>query len=440
LSEQNYGLTAFGYNPKPIDVIEEEYREFLQQNFGNYINVTSQSAMFKIVRVKAVQDNQLWVKSEEIFYNCFIKTAEGAALDLKGKDLGLERKPAFESTVTLTIIKDTSDAVTVPLGSLFQTSEAVIFQTTEAITIPAGDPGTTEGTVNAQAIIAGTSGNVGADTITLPVYTISGVDSSTNDVAAEGGTDKETDDDYKLRLDEYVKSVWTSAAIISAAKGVPGVENVKLIEAATSYTLLVVPTNTLTSEIEDNIDDAVNIVNPVTVEYTIVEAKEIIIDVTATVVLFGIDLSTANSEGSIEIATYINSLGIDDDVFESKVIQAILEVNGINNVYDVTLEGKIIAEKHTYNTGTDTYALDYQGDDIIEVRGTLSSSPHTFVETTDYVLLSSPTRIDWSPAGDNPDNGTEFEVDYDVPPNAIGDVIVNEDSVATTGIVNLSEP
>lgn len=439
MSEQNYGLTAFGYNVKPIDVIEEEYREFLQQNFGQYINVTSQSAMFKIVRVKAVQDNQQWLKAEEIFYNCFTKTAEGAALDLKGKALGLERKPAFESTVVLTIIKDTTDAVTVPLGSLFQTSEAVIFETLEAITIPAGDPLVEQGSANSQAIIAGTSGNVGAGTITLPVYTISGVESSTNSVAAEGGTDRETDDEYKLRLDEYIKSVWTAAAIISAAKNVSGVENVKLIEYATSYELLVVPTNELTPEIESNIEDAVDDVNPVTVEYTILEAKKIIINTTATVVLRAIDISTANSEGSVEIAAYINSLSIDDDVFESKIIQAILEVNGIQNVYDVVLEGIVLVEKHTYNTGTDEYALDYQGDDITEVRGTLSSTPHTFIKNTDYQLLTSPSRIDWSLAGDNPDNGTEFEVDYDVPPNAIGDIIINEDSIATNGTVNLSE-
>jgi len=75
-------------------------------------------------------------------------------------------------------------------------------------------------------------------------------------------------------------------------------------------------------------------------------------------------------------------------------------------------------ESHTFATGTDEYALDETpATNINEVTGTLSDNPHTFVLDTDYQLIDADSdgrfdTIDWSPAGDNPDDTTAFLVDY----------------------------
>jgi len=75
-------------------------------------------------------------------------------------------------------------------------------------------------------------------------------------------------------------------------------------------------------------------------------------------------------------------------------------------------------ESHTFASGTDKYALDETpATNITEVTGTLSASPHTFVLDTDYQLIDDDSdgrfdTIDWSPAGDNPDDATAFLVDY----------------------------
>ncbi|MCK5223161.1 DUF4815 domain-containing protein [Candidatus Calescamantes bacterium] len=75
-------------------------------------------------------------------------------------------------------------------------------------------------------------------------------------------------------------------------------------------------------------------------------------------------------------------------------------------------------ESHTFASGTDDYSLDETPvTNITEVTGTLSSAAHTFVETTDYLLIDNDSdgrydTIDWSPGGDDPDDTTDFYVDY----------------------------
>lgn len=67
----------------------------------------------------------------------------------------------------------------------------------------------------------------------------------------------------------------------------------------------------------------------------------------------------------------------------------------------------------TFVDGTLDYELSqHDAESITSVTGTLSGSPHTFVLTTDYILLDLKT-IRWTGTGDMPDDDTEFTVTYD---------------------------
>jgi uncharacterized phage protein gp47/JayE len=437
-----YGVTDTGFNPKPIDVIEDEYKELLKQFFGSNVDLSQFSSLWKLMQVSAVEVSTIWLQAEQNYFNNFIQTAVGVSLDLLAEDIGLTRKEAISSVVELEIFKNTTSAVTVPAGSLFQTSENIIFATLLEITIPIGPIDTTTGTVNAEAIVAGIEGNVPANTIKFLTNVISGVASSDNALAAEGGIDIESDTALRKRLREFTRATWTAAAIRSAALNVEGVAGVKVIELATSYDLLVVPQTIFTAELKAEIEAAIEPVTPVTVEFTVIEAESVLIDVTADVELSGgLDETTAESQATTEIQEYLSTLDIDDDVIRSKVIQAIMEVINIENAYNVVLLGKPKDESHTFELGTDIYPLDYStGTVITEVTGTLSGSPHTFVETTDYVLLTSPARIDWSSAGDDPDDATDFFVDYEYPADSKGDIVINQTNIAKLDNVDFSEP
>ena len=97
--------------------------------------------------------------------------------------------------------------------------------------------------------------------------------------------------------------------------------------------------------------------------------------------------------------------------------QAVLAVDGIVAVTadDLPLN-TATDEPHTFLTGTDLYKLDFEvaiDNANLVVTGFLSSSPVTFVKDTDYQLLTASNQLDWSLGGDDPDDDTIIEVDYD---------------------------
>jgi len=436
----NYGINAVGYKIKPIDVLEDEMKEILTQFFGTSVDLSQQSVLWKMVQVPTTEISQLWLNAEQNYYNCFIQTAEGASLDLLGEDIAIIRKVAISSGVDLTIYKSTSSEVVVPAYSMFQTAEGVIFSTDEALVIPIGDPLTTTGTVHSTAIVAGIDGNVASGLILTPTNAISGVASSNNVDASEGGENVETDEEYRKRLIDYVRAVWTREAIRSAALNVVGVSGVKIIESAYAYTCLIVPTVVYTQDLEDLVDEAIEKVTPITVEYTIIEAEIVMLDLVSDVVLTSLyDEISAESDAGLEISEYITSLDIDDDVIKAKIIQAIMEVDGILNAYNLVMLGRPYKEGHEYQTGTLTYDLNYTtGNAVVEVTGTVGGNPHTFVITTDYTFGTSPAQIIFTGTGDLPDNLTDFHTTYKYPANAIGDIEINQENVAKTGDIDFT--
>jgi uncharacterized phage protein gp47/JayE len=435
-----YGITETGYVPKTIDVLETDAEELLVQQFGSNVDLSQQSPLWRLEQASLIEIALLWLNSEQIFYNLFVETAEGISLDFIGNGYGLNRHAAVAAEVSLDIYKSGSSAVVVPQYSQFQTSEGVVFSTDAEILIPAGDPASTFGTVLASAVVPGVSGIVAAGTITTPVYTISGIESSDNPAPSYGGEDAETDTEYRSRLRDYTSAVWTRNAIRSAALAVDGVASVKIIEGTTDYTCLVAAQTSYTQELEDAVSAAIGDETAITVEYTVEEAEQVAIDVTADVVLTSLyDESAAETDAQLEISSYIATLDIDDDVILAKIMHAIMSLSGIQNAYNLVLSGRVLSERHTYSTGTLIYTLDYpDGSSVIGVKGTFGGSEHTFVEGVDYVFNTSPAEIEWLGA-DLPDDATEFFTSYYIPPNAIGDIEINEVNVATAGNVDFTE-
>lgn len=115
------------------------------------------------------------------------------------------------------------DGTVIPIGTRISTGgqagvPATVFETLAAAEIGTPDTGTV--TVQAQAVDAGSRGNVGAASIRFLSNPIAGVDVSNvfNTLEAAGGSDTETDDDYRTRL------------IILAARE-PGMANIAAYEA-----------------------------------------------------------------------------------------------------------------------------------------------------------------------------------------------------------------
>ena len=118
---------------------------------------------------------------------------------------GIVRKAATYATGEITITGDSGTEI--PAGSSFSTASvngepAVEFVTTEATII--GSDGTA--TVEIRAVIAGTIGNVPAETIILKANNISGITGVTNTEETDGGTEQESIESLQARIMDYDES------------------------------------------------------------------------------------------------------------------------------------------------------------------------------------------------------------------------------------------
>ena len=132
--------------------------------------------------------------------------AVGDYLDHIGVLVGCERlQPATATTqleYTLSAVRE--QATIIPQGSRATAGDGVYFATTEPLLIPAGE---LTGQVPAVCTVEGADGNdYAVGELKKIVNPMAFVDSVTNVTKTEGGADMETDDAYRLRIQEAPES------------------------------------------------------------------------------------------------------------------------------------------------------------------------------------------------------------------------------------------
>ena len=236
-----FGVTQDGFTIKPFDVILGESLDRARQMFGPTVDITSTSAIRKILEVAAAEDAELWKRMEDLYYSNFVSTASGDALDTLGEDLGLQRRFLFsQGEVTFKINNPLPGRqYTFVAGTRVTTASSILFATTAPITLSTLLP---QVPVNVQAIEPGPQGDIAAQQITGidPIYqqiyvNLGGPPGSitvdvSNDQAFQGGAVLEIDDDYRARLLGWPRTMWTQESISRAALEVTGVIDVALFD------------------------------------------------------------------------------------------------------------------------------------------------------------------------------------------------------------------
>jgi len=286
----SYGITTEGFTPKDLITIMGEVinraRELIPR-----IDVHSSSFNYMEFKVVCERLGSLWSVMEECFTQLGIHTATGQYLDMIGEDLGFPRGEAERAIGTLDITGD-PDGTVLPIGTIFSTNEGTEFETTESITLPIyvqmtrgtgssdsiASPNSditidfisqfSDGTgiyasstysfandvltwitsppagttyyiwlsdavtveVSVQAVEAGRSGIVAANTITVDGSGTSSIQSLTNDSETRGGTDQESDASYRDRLISLVHRNWVLATIKGYVDAVSGVRSSKVYQ------------------------------------------------------------------------------------------------------------------------------------------------------------------------------------------------------------------
>lgn len=171
----------------------------------------------------------------ETIKNIWPQYAYEQALDDHAINRGMIRNPAEYATGKLTVTG--TPGTKIEKGFKFSTevdteNPAVEFEASYEVTIPP------EGSIefDIKAAVAGTDGNIAANTIKVQVAPIRGILSIINNAPTSGGIDRESDDHLKQRILEYDRNqgllfIGSNADYRRWAMSVQGVGQAQIVEA-----------------------------------------------------------------------------------------------------------------------------------------------------------------------------------------------------------------
>jgi len=292
--------------------------------------------------IEGISDIQekFYVALKWSFDQSFVLGATEENLDKKAAEWGLTRKKATKAVTVCVLEKASPVSIDTPIGAgiLVTTtpiggSEPVYFVTTEATIIPAGsqysNPVVTECTV------AGLIGNVMTGEINLSAST--GIDGVSNTSHASGGTDTESDDDFRARILELLRTPvrgGTKADYEYWALSVSGVTDAKcypLNRGPGTVDVLINTTSGVPPAILlQAVADYIETVRPIGADVDVVAPNPITVDVTVTLQAktgyLVVDLVEPVRDA---IDNYISSVAIGDVVRLTGIGNAVIDVSGV---------------------------------------------------------------------------------------------------------------
>jgi len=333
----NPGISPLGFIPKTYTEIVEELKTQARSLFGNDVDLSDTSTIYKIIQVMAYSSAQVWSQAESVYNSGFVDTASDMSLERVGALVGINRLTASYAVVTVTFTG--TPATSVPAGTVVLTGDGTEFET-DTIDVVGGG-GTVD--IACTAMIPGADGNVAISTIDELETPISGITGVDNAAAAISGEDAESDEDLRYRIKNAVKGAQTGSleAIENAILEVAGVTSVLITENTTTHSAACTVFG-VTSPNED-IDQAILDTRPVGIAVTWAAATTVAIDVIATIAIDD-DTAPTDADDQLEdaIESYTETLDPGEDVIFDKFYQYIYNTG--DWVEDVTAL--------TVNTGT----------------------------------------------------------------------------------------
>jgi hypothetical protein len=248
-----FGITPDGFVPKPFARLLAEKLALAGQLFGEDLDLTSGSAVRKLMEVAALEDARLWAALAGMYDNSFVSSATGEALSRLGDELGLPRPFAeAHGTVRLTLVGDLPAGVSrieLPRGARLLTSGGHHAALDESVTLSAVTPERVaaavaffpgpEHNLDPTVDVAGTQPqriamwNADDDKLAdLRAMTEPGrpedLVSIAHEAAFTGGELQWSDRRYRQLLLQAPRSLWSVDAARIAASLVPGVRQVQV--------------------------------------------------------------------------------------------------------------------------------------------------------------------------------------------------------------------
>ncbi|MFI9328831.1 baseplate J/gp47 family protein [Kitasatospora sp. NPDC052868] len=234
-----YGVTADGFVIKGIDRVIADQHARARAMFGSDVDLTSGSALRKVLDAAALHVHELWRGLEDQYYANYATTAQGPSLDLLGTDLGVERRllqATGEVALTLTGFEAERPFV-LPQGTVIETVDPprTSLRTTAAVRLQVDAPPVA---VGVQAVLRGPDGDVpaGAQLRLEPTWARVHLNlgpatvAVANREAVLGGRLAEPDDVYRARLLGVPRTLWTQDAVLARILDLPGVRDAAIFD------------------------------------------------------------------------------------------------------------------------------------------------------------------------------------------------------------------
>lgn len=293
-----------------------------------------------------------------------LATSNGADVDSWVGDFGLLRLPALAArgAVTFGCLAPDSQSAVIPVGTLVRTSVGgQSFAVVADPTNPAWSPtlaayvrpiGTASITLPAQAVVAGSAGNVQAGTVNLLGQSVAGADTVSNAAGFTSGADQEADAALKARFVNYIntRSRATAGAIGSAIEGVQqGLayaieQNVDPSGAARSGFFTVVVddgTGAPSAAVIAAVSAAVDLVRPVGTAFAVVGPQALMVDIALSLAFApGADATALRAAAASAITGFVDTLSVGQVLPFSRVAALAYAAGpGVTNVEAVTVNG-----------------------------------------------------------------------------------------------------
>jgi len=188
------------YEAKTPDVIHAAMLE----NIDPAIDQREGSVTHDLTKPTAIELANAYIELDAVLALGFADTTEGIYLDMRASEHGVTRKVALKAQGSVTLTGP--NGTIVPQGTRLQTASNIFFVTLTDVTLTSGSA-----TVEAEAELAGLSGNVASGTITaLAPGDLYGIVTVTNTLSFDGGADIEDDASLLKRLKDRVQKPATS--------------------------------------------------------------------------------------------------------------------------------------------------------------------------------------------------------------------------------------
>lgn len=319
-------------------------RERMLQRMDPNLDKREGSMTYDFITPPSIELEQAYIELENVLNFGFADTTYGKWLVYRASEVGLTKKVAVKSTGQLILTGPTSTFF--PKGTQITTDSVapIIVETLYDVTIT-----TTTVTVDAIALVAGTSGNVSANTLNAFVDfdTQGGLVTVTNTTSFEDGFAEETDEEflfrYKIRVQNTLATGNETHYRLLATE-VPGVVDARIysrwngngtVKVVCLSTSKKAPSDVVLQAVRDNIDANMLLGS----EITVAGVEEVTIDVSVALTLVvGATVDQAKEELIPLLESYFASLAFNDLVVRySRIGDRILEAIPVVDYQSLTI-------------------------------------------------------------------------------------------------------